>query len=185
MKIRLKIILSFSLIFVVAFMTSSYLAHITIESSLLSSGLSEMQTASILNEVGNSIGIVSLVIGIGAILVMFWVSSRIALPIKQLDSQLKFQHVSKKLKNIKIARNHIDKDDEINEVIYTINSMINQINELEDEKDNSLSIVTHELKTPLSAILGFAQILEKPKVMGELNPIQKKSIKIINKNVKN
>jgi len=96
MKVRPKIVLCFSLIFVVAFVISSYLAHTTIESSLLGSGLSDMQTASVLNEVGTLLGIAFVIIGIGAILTMFWVSSRITLPIKQLDSQLSSQDIGKK-----------------------------------------------------------------------------------------
>ena len=185
MKVRPKIILCFTLIFVVAFVASSYQAHITIESSLLSSGLSDTQTASILNEVGTLVGIASLTIGIGAILTMLWVSSRIAWPIKQLDFQLKSLQIGKKLRTIEIKRNRIDQDDEINDVIYTINSMIYQINKLEEEKDDRLAVITHELKTPLSAVLGFAQVMQKPKVMGELNPKQEKALKIINKNVTN
>jgi signal transduction histidine kinase len=185
MKVRPKIVLCFSLIFVVAFVISSYLAHITIESSLLGSGLSDMQTASVLNEVGTLLGIAFGIIGIGAIITMFWVSSRITLPIKQLDSQLSSQDIGKKLRNIEIKRNRIDQDDEINEVIYTINSMISQINDLEAKEDERLAILTHELKTPLAAVLGFAQVMQKPKVMGELNPKQEKALKIINKNVTN
>jgi len=185
MKVRPKIVLCFTLIFVVAFAASSYLAHITIQSSLLSSGLSDMQTTSVLNEVGTSVGIASLIIGIGAILTMLWVSSRIVSPIKQLDSQLKLQQLGKTLKNIEISGSSIDQDDEIHEVIYTINSIINQINELEEKKDDSLAVITHELKTPLAAILGFSQVMQKPKVMGELNPKQQKALDIINKNVTN
>jgi len=185
MKIRPKILLSFSLIFVTAFIISSYLAHITIESSLHSSGLSNMQTASVLNEVGTSVGIASAVIAIVAILTMFWVSSRLAFPIKQLDSKLKSQHVGEKLRNIEIKRNSIDRDDEISEMIYTINSMINQINDLEEETDNSLAILTHELKTPLASILGFSQLLQKPEKMGEITPKQEKVFKIITRNVAN
>jgi signal transduction histidine kinase len=185
MKIRPKILLCFSLIFIVAFAVSSYLAHITIESSLLSSGLSNMQTDTVLNEVGTSVGLASVAIGIAAVFAMFWVSSRIALPIRKLDSQLKSQQVGQKLRNIEIKRNRIDKDDEINEVIYTINSIIDQINELESAKEDSLAILTHELKTPLASMLGFSQVLQKPKVMGELNPKQEKALKIINKNVTN
>jgi signal transduction histidine kinase len=144
-----------------------------------------MQTKTVLNEIGTLVGIASAVIGTGAVLVVFWVSSRIALPIKQLDFQLKSQHVGKKLKNIEIKRNLVDQHDEINEVIYVINSMINQINELEEKKEDSLAILTHELKTPLSSMLGFSQLLQKPKVMGELNPKQEKALNIINKNVTN
>jgi len=134
MKIRPKIVLCFSMIFVTAFAASSYVAHTTIESSLLSSGLSDEQVASILEEIGTAIGIALAVIGAGAVLLVIWVSSRIALPIRQLDSQLKSQRVGHKLRNIEIKRKSIDTDDEINEVVYTINSMIDQINKLEEKK---------------------------------------------------
>ena len=173
------------MIFVIAFVASSYIAHTTIESSLLSSGLSDEKVTSILEEIGTAIGIASAVIGAGAVLLVIWVSSRIALPIRQLDSQLKSQRVGQKLRTVEIKRNSIDTDDEINEVVNTINSMIDQINKLEEKKDELLAIITHELKTPLASMLGHSQILEKPKMMGELNPKQIKAIKIINKNVSN
>ena len=185
MKIRPKLILTFSIIFVVAFAASSYVAHFTIDLSLRGTELSNEQTTSILNEIGASIGIASAAIGTIAVLVVLWVSSRIANPISSLSEKLKAQRLDQKLRNIEIKRNRIDQDDEINDVIYTINSMINQINELEEEKDDRLAVITHELKTPLSAILGFAQVMQKPKVMGELNPKQEKALKIINKNVTN
>ena len=183
MKLRTKIILTFSMIFIISFVTLSYNAHTTIESSLLGAGLSDELAASILSEVGISTLILSTIIGIGAILVVFWVSSRIALPLRKLDSQLKSQRVGRLLRNIEIERNSIDKDDEISEVIYTINSMINRLNKQELKKDELLAIITHELKTPLFALLGHAQVLQNPKMGGELNPKQGKAIKIINSNV--
>jgi len=185
MKIRPKLVLTFSLIFVLAFTSSSYIAHTTIESSLLSSGLSDEQTASTLEKIGTSIGITSAIIGIAAVFVVFWASSRIALPLRQLDSQLKSQRVGQLLRNIEIKRNRIDKDDEINEAVYTINSMINRLNELEEKKEELLAVITHELKTPLSTMLGFSQVLQKPKMVGDLNPNQIKAIKIIDKNAYN
>jgi len=183
MKLRPKLILTFSMIFVIAFTTLSYNAHTTIESSLFSAGLSDEQVASILSEVGISTLIISTIIGIAAVLVVLWVSSRIALPLRKLDSHLKSQRVGQLLRNIEIERSSIDKDDEITEVTQTINLMINRLNKLELKKEELLAIITHELKTPLATILGFAQILDKPKMIGMLNPNQQKSIKIINRNV--
>jgi len=139
--------------------------------------------ASILSEVGISTLIISTIIGIGAVLLVFWVSSRIALPIRKLDSQLKSQRVGNILRNIEIERNPIDKDDEISEVAHTINLMINRLNKLELKKDELLAIITHELKTPLTAMLGHAQILQKPKMVGNLNPKQENAVKIINRNI--
>jgi len=169
-KLRPKLILTFSMIFVMAFAILSYLAHTTIESSLLSSGLSDERVASILSEIGISTLIISTIIGIGAVLVVFWVSSRISSPIRKLDSNLKSQRVGQLLRNIEIERSSIDKDDEITEVANSINLMINRLNKLELKKEELLAIITHELKTPLASMLGFAQILEKRKIIGDLNP---------------
>ena len=182
MKVRPKLVLTFSMIFVVAFAASSYIAHTNMESSLINSGLSVEQATPILAEIGTSIGIASAAIGAGAILVVMWVSSRIASPITELSEKLKAQRMDQKLRNIDIKRNTIDKDDEINEVIYTINSMIHRLNELEERKDTFLSMVTHELKTPASVIIGFSKLLLKPGMTGELNPDQIKSIEIVKRN---
>ncbi len=182
MKIRPKLILTFSIIFVVAFATSSYVAHFTIDLSLQGTELSNEQTTSILNEIGTSIGIASAAIGTIAILVVLWVSSRIANPISSLSDKLKAQRLDQKLRNIEIKRNRVDQDDEINDVIYTINSMINRLNELEEKKDVFLSMISHELKIPASVIIGFTKALGKPEMMGELTPKQKKTVEIIKRN---
>ncbi len=182
MKIRPKLVITFSVIFVIAFTTSSYVAHTTMVSSLTNSGVSDEQVDSILGETRNSITAASVIIGAVAIFVVFGVSSRIANPISILSKKLKDQHIGERLRNIEIKRNPIDKDDEISEVIYTINSMINRLNELEDRKDTFLSMVTHELKTPASTIIGFSKILLKPNMIGELKPEQLKAIETVKRN---
>jgi len=182
MKIRPKLVLTFSVIFVIAFAASSFVTHTTMESSLLSSGFSDEQVASILAETRNSISSASVIIGVTAILVVFVVSSRIANPISVLSKKLKAQRIGERLRKIEIKRNPIDKNDEISEVIYTINSMINRLNELEDRKDTFLSMVTHELKTPASVIIGFSKVLLKHNMIGELKPEQIKAIETVKRN---
>ncbi len=182
MKIRPKLVLTFSMIFVIAFAASAYIAHTTMESSLINSGLTDEQVASILGEIRNSIATASVIIGAVAIFVVFWVSTRIANPISILSKKLREQRIGERLRNIEIKRDPIDKDDEINEVIYTINSMINRLNELEDRKDTFLSMVTHELKTPASTIIGFSKILLKPNMIGELKPEQIKAVETVKRN---
>jgi len=182
MKIRPKLVITFSVIFVIAFAASSYVTHTTMVSSLTNSGVSDEQVDSILGETRNSITAASVIIGAVAIFVVFGVSSRIANPISILSKKLKNQHIGERLRNIEIKRNPIDKDDEISEVIYTINSMINRLNELEDRKDTFLSMVTHELKTPASTIIGFSKILLKPNMIGELKPEQLKAIETVKRN---
>jgi signal transduction histidine kinase len=182
MRVRPKLVLTFSVIFIVAFSASSYIAHTTIQSSLVGSGLTEEQTTSILEDIGESIGIASGIIGIGAVMVVFWVSTQIANPIVKLSEKLKSQKLDQKLRNIEIKRNPLDKDDEISEVIYTINSMINRLNNLEEKKETFLSMVTHELKTPASTIIGFSKVLLSPKMMGELKPEQIKIVETVRRN---
>ncbi len=182
MKIRPKLVLTFSMIFVIAFAASSYVTHTTMVSFLIDSGMSDEQVASILEETRNSIVSTSIIIGAAAVLVVFWVSTRISIPISKLSKKLKAQRIGERLRNIEIERSSIDKDDEINEVIYTINSMINRLNELEDRKDTFLSMVTHELKTPASTIIGFSKILLKPNMIGELKPEQIKAIETVKRN---
>jgi len=182
MKVRPKLIVTFSIIFVVAFAASSYVAHSTIESSLQGTNLPDEQTTLILAEIGNSIAIASAVIGTGAVFVVFWVSARIANPISSLSSKLKNQRLDQKLRNIEIKRNRIDRDDEISEVIYTINSMINRLNELEEKKDVFLSMISHEIKIPATVIIGFTKVLLDPEKMGELTPIQRKSVETMKRN---
>jgi len=53
---------------------------------------------------------------------------------------------------------------------------------LEDRKDTFLSMVTHELKTPASVIIGFSKVLLKHDMIGELKPEQIKAIKTVERN---
>jgi len=55
MKIRPKLVLTFSMIFVIAFTVSSYVTHTTMAPFLINSGLSDEQVASILEEIRTSI----------------------------------------------------------------------------------------------------------------------------------
>jgi len=183
MKIRPKLVITFSVIFVISFAASSFVAHTTMVSSLTNSGVSDEQVDSILGETRNSITAASVIIGAVAILVVFGVSTRIANPISVLSKKLRAQRIGERLRNIEIKRSAIDKDDEINEVTHTINLMINRLNKLELKKEELLAIIAHELKTPLSTMLGFAQMLDMQMIKGTLNPTQQKSIKIINRNV--
>jgi signal transduction histidine kinase len=61
--------------------------------------------------------------------------------------------------------------------------MIDQVNDLEKEKEELASMVTHELKTPLTPILGWCKTLKNPRIMGgELSEKQTKAVDSIMKN---
>jgi signal transduction histidine kinase len=73
------------------------------------------------------------------------------------------------------------------------NQLINKDNELqkyneelvsvEKAKDEFMSMINHELKTPLVPIKGYADMLMKTKIMGELSEKQKKAVSSISYNV--
>jgi signal transduction histidine kinase len=46
-----------------------------------------------------------------------------------------------------------------------------------------MSMINHELKTPLVPIKIYADMLQRPKIMGELNEKQKKAVNSISYNV--
>jgi len=102
MKIRLKLVLTFSMIFVIAFAASSYVTQTVIVSSLINSGLSDEQVASILEEIRTSIIATSVIIDAVAVLVVFWVSTRISIPISTLSKKLRAQRIGERLRNIEI-----------------------------------------------------------------------------------
>lgn len=56
--------------------------------------------------------------------------------------------------------------------------------EIEYKKDEFISMITHELRTPLIPIRGYAEMLLKPKILGEINENQRKAIQSIYRNIK-
>ena len=57
--------------------------------------------------------------------------------------------------------------------------MLDQRQQIDKMKDEFLTGITHELKTPLTPIIGFSQALSKPGMLGNLNEKQSKAIKMI------
>lgn len=72
-----------------------------------------------------------------------------------------------------------------NMVIQDMSEMEEQMAILEERrridqmKDEFLTGITHELKTPLTPIIGFSQAMAKPGMLGELNPRQTDAVKTI------
>ncbi len=57
--------------------------------------------------------------------------------------------------------------------------MLDQRRQIDKMKDEFLTGITHELKTPLTPIIGFSQALAKPGMLGDLNEKQTKAIKTV------
>jgi signal transduction histidine kinase len=62
--------------------------------------------------------------------------------------------------------------------------MIERVNAIEKQKDEFASMVTHELKSPLTPIIGWCQTLKNPKLIGQLNSKQLNAVDVIQKNAK-
>ena len=120
--------------------------------------------------------VISLIVGAGGIGAVFVVSNRISRPITLLADSCKQQDANK------LERIDLKTDDEINDVTNALNTMIKKVNEVGKMKEEFSSMVTHELKTPLTPILGWCQTLMNPKIMGELTDKQKNAIEKIQSN---
>ncbi len=75
-----------------------------------------------------------------------------------------------------IGRNVVIKD--MTE-LYDTKQVLDEREKIDQLKEEFLSIVTHELKSPLTPILGFTQALTKPKLLGKLTPKQLDAVNII------
>ena len=76
----------------------------------------------------------------------------------------------------KLTKELVNKDKELrkyNEELLTV----------EKAKDEFMSMINHELKTPLVPIKGYSDMLLIPKIMGDLNEKQKKAVNSISYNV--
>jgi signal transduction histidine kinase len=99
------------------------------------------------------------------------------------------EYLTKKAKLI-ISTNNLNQEiivnrqDEIGQLAMILNQMINNLQQLDQLKDNFLSVTTHELKTPLIPIKSQAQLLIAGDY-GSLNQQQKKAVIMILRNEEN
>lgn len=101
----------------------------------------------------------------------YWVRT-VIVPI--LDKNEKpYQHIA--------IRNEITDQKETEEKLH---KAIEQVKKNDKLKEEFASMVTHELKTPLTPIRGYCEMLTMPNFMGSLNDDQLKSIKEIEANAK-
>ena len=78
-----------------------------------------------------------------------------------------FNHMSKQIKN----------------QIYKLKK-IDTYKEVSKLKDEFASMITHELKTPLTPIQGYCEMLKEPEMLGKLNSAQLNAVDEIQKNAK-
>lgn len=57
--------------------------------------------------------------------------------------------------------------DEVKELYHSFNLMVNQLNSIQGLQKDFTSVISHEFKTPLSSIQGYAQLLQSPELSHE------------------
>ncbi len=119
-----------------------------------------------------------LIIDIGIFFLVLYVIRESLLPLRLITNALSGIKEGAYSEKIKYT-----KEDEIGELVETFNTMSDTIKEKETKKteiakDEFLAMITHELKTPLVPIQGYADILLSEH-LGKLTDKQKERIEII------
>ncbi len=78
--------------------------------------------------------------------------------------------------NNMIGRNVVIKDAT---ELFDTKHLLSEQEKTDRMKEEFLSVVTHELKSPLTPIIGFAQALGRPKLLGDLNDKQRDAVTTI------
>ncbi len=116
--------------------------------------------------------IVGIAIGIGIIF-----SRDISMPITKLT------YLAKEIgKENFDAEVNIKGRGEIIQLIKNMQDMGTKLKNAKKQKEEFISMITHELKTPLTPIIGFCQALADPKILGTLTPEQQSAVETISKN---
>ncbi|AIQ46500.1 ATPase [Paenibacillus sp. FSL R7-0273] len=120
---------------------------------------------------------ITLAIFTAAFLFSFILSRHITLPLGKLahaSSQVKSGnldvriHLRRKDEIGRLAENYNDMIDQIGRQISMISKDRDQLRELHQQEKRFFDNITHELKTPLTSILGYAELI---KVNGERDPV--------------
>lgn len=112
-----------------------------------------------LADLGGLVAIITGAVGIIGFVITASVSSRIANPIVRLAKQC-MNINPQKLTEIKVNTNLV----EIIDVRKAINSMIKKIHENDIQKEEHIAMISHELKTPLTPLFGYLDMLLNPEL---------------------
>ena len=111
-----------------------------------------------------------------AIIASFVLARYISSPIKLLENK-----ISKVIESNYEIDVNTSGSEEIESMSKSVQKMVNEIKKSNKQKEEYATMIAHELKTPLTPIQGYADLLLSEK-SGELNEKQKKQIKLIKDN---
>jgi len=127
-------------------------------------------------QVQNNFVIISGIILAFAVFASLILARNISSPIKELENKIK--EVVKLDYNVDV---NISGSEEIESMSKSVQQMVNEIKKSAKQKEEFSSMIAHELKTPLTPIQGYADLLLSEK-SGQLNEEQKRQIKLIKEN---
>ncbi|GIU72254.1 MAG: hypothetical protein KatS3mg003_1733 [Candidatus Nitrosocaldaceae archaeon] len=129
-----------------------------------------------INDLTTLIASTASIVAIGGISLTYYLTRRVVKPIIELANECN------KLDPTDLKHVNMKSNDETKQVADAINNLIDRVNSIEKQKEEFTSMITHELKTPLTPIIGWSQALKNEKIMGELTPKQLKAVDAIHKN---
>lgn len=88
------------------------------------------------------------------LILSYWLSRRLTLPIKRITSDV--ARVGSDNLNLRLEYNY--HDDEMSELVAAFNDMLNRLETSFETQNNFISNASHELNTPLTSIIGEADV---------------------------
>ncbi len=103
---------------------------------------------------------------------------------KELTVKLEKAQLQLKQQRDNLADEVNRKTRKLKETNEELNKTLDELKKVEIQKEEFLSMVTHELKTPLTPIIGWCEALKTPNIGGKLNQVQDEAVDSIYNNSK-
>ena len=166
-SLQRNLIIEFSIVFIVLIFLSISVFYISVNKAIEKKlvdidEVEQIDRLEIVNIVRRSVGITVITSALYIIIIMRYSARKILGPIRQINEATK-----------KIATGDFDielesdREDEIGQLTENFNTMAKDLNKIEVLQKDFINNMSHELKTPISSIKGFAQLLESENLTDE------------------
>ncbi len=133
--------------------------------------------------VGLIILVFSIIVSLGTFLATFYISNQITKPIELLAKRMnefsknnfiaKISLDDKGIQELQsLHKNFEDMADKVGGALEKERQLNLKLQEMDTRKTEFMSMISHELKTPIMPIMGYLQLLKKEELMGKLNEKQ-------------